>query len=570
MTAQAQARPAMLPLELRQSAKREFEEILGQRYVSDDPALIAGYSWVTGSPSLEQLSGLRPVAITLPSSTEEVQAVVKACLRHGLKFRAHSTGMAGFHLVNQEHVVSIDLRRMNKLVELDARNQLAVLEPYVTAAQLQAEAMKVGLTTHITGAGWTHSPLASATSLGGIGISGNYTGQNARNLMAWEWVTPEGEIVRVGSAGAGAGWFAGEGPGPGFRGMLRGQCGAAGGLGVFTRIGYKLHPWAGPAELEHRGAHPQWGIALNDKMRFYQIVWDDWEGPKQAVYEFMISNAPTLVVRIPPDHQGVMLYPTNREFYENLMAGSIPDVVQNENRIAWTLVAVSESLAEADWRERTIRAIVEKSGGRFLDVAPEHAEVLARNAVTACYTPRCYRIAPRHVMTSVGVFDSFNLLPKVMETGERLMKPYKEERKTFCEGGPEEFWIWPTEGRHLWTENIVNCDNSTGKSAGDGYAFVLQTIDENDRRPLGVTAFLLGGQLSEMYGKYFGLNVWMAKVKKAFDPHGAADGIYPTGKQSMVTRLWPIIRIFFFGFPTLLRLAMKMTVRNNKSGSRVS
>ncbi len=33
---------------------------------------------------------------------------------------------------------------MNKLVEIDAKNQMAVVEPYVTAAQLQAEAMKVG------------------------------------------------------------------------------------------------------------------------------------------------------------------------------------------------------------------------------------------------------------------------------------------------------------------------------------------------------------------------------------------------------------------------------------------
>lgn len=549
------------------AAEREFVDILGRRNVSDDPAFICGYSWAAssgGAPSSQQLAEHRPVAIVLPSSTEEVQAVVKACVRHNLKFRAHSTGTAAFHCVQQDRVVSLDLRRMDKIVELDASNQIAVIEPYVTAAQLQAEAMKVGLTPHIIGAGWTHSPLASATSLAGVGISGHHTGHNVRNLMAWEWVTPEGDVVRGGSAGAGSGWFAGEGPGPGFRGVIRGMAGAGGGLGVFTRIGYKLHPWAGPIEMEHRGAHPQIGIALNGRMRFYQAVWDDWEGPKEAVYGFMISNAPTLIMRIPPDHQGWTLYPTNRAFYDALASDSLPDVARNENRFCWTLLAVSETDAEAEWRDRTIRAIVEKTGGRLLDVAPDQAEVLARNAVTSCYVPRAFRSGPRQITSAIGVYDSFNLLPAVMKTGERLMAPYKEERKTLCQGGPEEFWMWPTEGRHFWGENIVNPDNDTDRSGGDAYAFVLQTFEENDRRPLGTSVFAMGGAMAEMYGKRFGLNTWMAKVKNAFDPAGSADGVYPTGEKTPVTRLWPIARLILFRFPNLLRRSMQMQLRKAK------
>ena len=549
------------------AAARELLEILGHRNVTDDPAFICGYSWTSssgGAPSSKQLAEHRPVAIVLPSSTQEVQAVVKACRRHNLKFRAHSTGTAAFHCVQQDRVVSLDLRRMDKIVELDAKNQMAVIEPYVTAGQLQAEAMKVGLTPHIIGAGWTHSPLASATSLGGVGIGGHHTGHNVRNMMAWEWVTPEGDVIRGGSAGAGAGWFAGEGPGPGFRGMLRGMGGAGGGLGVFTRIGYKLHPWAGPSELEHRGAHPQLGIALNKRMRFYQVVWDNWEGPKEAVYGFMISNAPTLIVRIPPDHQGWILYPTNREYYDALMSGSLPEIAQNDNRFAWTLLAVSETDAEAEWRERTIRAIVKKSGGRFLDVAPEHTEVLARNVITSCYVPRAFRSGPRQITSANGVYDSFNLLPAVVKTGERLMAPYKNERKTLCKGSPEEFWMWPTEGRHFWAENIVNPDNDTDKSAGDGYAFVLQTIEENDRRPLGTSVFAMGGLLAEMYGKRFAVNTWMAKVKKTFDPAGSADGIYPTGEKIPLGRIWPFIRPFLFRFPILLRRSMQMQLRKAK------
>ncbi|MDR7156835.1 glycolate oxidase [Sphingobium xenophagum] len=549
------------------AARQELIEILGPRGFSDDPAVIAGYAWVTttgGTPSSKQIYKIRPEAILLPNSTEEVQAIVRACLRHGVKYRAHSTGMGSFSGVTQEGVVSLDLRRMDKIVEMDQRNQLAVIEPYVTAAQLQAEAMKVGLTPHIIGAGWTHSPLASATSGGGIGITGNHTGYNARNLMAWEWVTPEGDVVRSGSAGAGTGWFAGEGPGPGFRGMIRGQAGAFGSLGVFTRIGYKLHPWAGPTSLDHRGQHPQLGIPLSDTLRLYQVAWPDWKGPRDAAYELMASNAATFIVRLPPDQYGWILYSTNREYYEHVKNGTLPEVARTENRISWTLVAVSGSQAEAEWRDRTIRSIVERTGGRELDLAPEHAEIIARNSITSCYSPRAYRSGPRQVLTSVGVYNSVGLLPQVVQTSERLMAPYKEKRHTFSEGSPEEFWLWLSEGRHLWGENIVACDNDTSRSGGDGFAFVLQTMDENSRSPLGTAAFALGSLFADIYGQRFGLNRLMRKIKSEFDPHSAADGIYPSGKPEMTARMWPLARLLLFGIPALLRLVMRIQLKLGK------
>ena len=548
-------------------AREELRSIVGPRGFSDDPAVIAGYSWVTstgGAPSMKQLYDIRPEAILLPTSTEEVQAIVRACQRHGVKFRAHSTGTGSFSTVTQEGVISLDLRRMDKIIEVDQRNQMAIIEPYVTAAQLQAEAMKVGLTSHVIGAGWTHSPLASATSGGGIGITGNHTGYNARNLMAWEWVTPEGEIIRSGSAGAGAGWFAGEGPGPGFRGMIRGQAGAFGSLGVFTRIGYKLHPWAGPAVLDHQGQHPQYGVPLSETLRLYQVAWPDWNGPRDAAYDLMASEAATFILRIPPDQYGWMLSPTNRDYYEKVMDGSLPEFARTENRISWTLVAVSDSVAEAEWRDRTIRSIVERTGGRLLDLAPADAQVIARNAITSCYSPRAYRAGTRQVLTSVGVYDSVGLLPKVVRTAEKIMAPYKEKRRTFSEGPPEEFWLWLSEGRHLWGENIVAVDNDTVRSAADGYAFVLQTIDENNRSPLGTAAFALGSLFADIYGRRFGVNDLMRSVKSILDPHSSADGLYPSGKVSLTARLWPVARPVLFGIPTVLRFIMRMQLKQGK------
>ena len=50
-------------------------------------------------------------------------------------------------------IVLIDLRRMNQIIEINEKNMYAVVEPYVTSAQLQAELFKRGLNTNIKGAG---------------------------------------------------------------------------------------------------------------------------------------------------------------------------------------------------------------------------------------------------------------------------------------------------------------------------------------------------------------------------------------------------------------------------------
>ena len=103
----------------------------------------------------------------LPASTEEVQEIVKVCNKYKIKFKASSTFWGGMGYPSHEDAIQLDMRRMNHILEIDKKNLFAVVEPYVIGATLQAEAMKVGLNTHIIGAGGSCSPLASATSFCG-------------------------------------------------------------------------------------------------------------------------------------------------------------------------------------------------------------------------------------------------------------------------------------------------------------------------------------------------------------------------------------------------------------------
>ena len=189
---------------------RAFEDTIGPEYVSEDPVILDSYAWRMNRPETKFVP--RFEAVTLPDSTEQVQAIVKLCNKYKVQFKASSTGWGFFGDPGGPGVVKIDLRRMNRILEINEKNMYAVVEPYVIFAELQAELMKRGLNCNITGAGSNCSalPVAAHQGLGHLSISGSYA---ERNQLALEWVTPDGEIVRLGSLGSLDEWWCGDGPG---------------------------------------------------------------------------------------------------------------------------------------------------------------------------------------------------------------------------------------------------------------------------------------------------------------------------------------------------------------------
>jgi glycolate oxidase len=88
----------------------------------------------------------RPEAAVSPLTAEEVAAVVKVARRFGAPVvaRGGGTGLAGGSVPVEGGVV-VNTTMMNRIVEMDAPNMVAVVQPGVVNAQLQAEAEKLGL-----------------------------------------------------------------------------------------------------------------------------------------------------------------------------------------------------------------------------------------------------------------------------------------------------------------------------------------------------------------------------------------------------------------------------------------
>lgn len=259
-----------------------LEDIVGPSNISDDPALLDSYCYPLSHTAIHlgpyyRTYTPRGGAVLLPGSTEEVQSIVRLCNKHKIKYKASSTFWSAMGYPSYEDSLVLDMRRMDRIVEIDDKNMFAVIEPYVIAAVLQAEAMKRGLNTHIHGPGASCSLLASATSFAGPGPDSFYFGTPAENTLGLEWVMPDGEILRTGSLGSGLGWYHGEGPGPSVRGIVRGMTGAAGAMGVFTKIALKLYPWPGPASLPVHGSPPHYKATLPDNLKFYTLSFPSWQ-----------------------------------------------------------------------------------------------------------------------------------------------------------------------------------------------------------------------------------------------------------------------------------------------------
>ena len=137
----------------------------------------------------------RGEAVLLPGSTEEVQAIVRLCNKYKIKLKASSTFWAAMGYPSYDNTIQLDMRRMNRILEIDEKNMYAVIEPYINGATLQAEVMKRGLNTHIQGSGCSCSPLASVTGHAGGGPGNLYFGSHYENMLGIEWVMPNGDIL---------------------------------------------------------------------------------------------------------------------------------------------------------------------------------------------------------------------------------------------------------------------------------------------------------------------------------------------------------------------------------------
>ena len=107
---------------------RRLREIVGDEHVVDHPHQLRTYE----SDGLLQYH-VRPRAVVLPASTQEVADVVRACHEHEVPWvaRGSGSGLSGGALPVEDGIL-VSLTRMNRILEVDLENQRVVCQPGVT------------------------------------------------------------------------------------------------------------------------------------------------------------------------------------------------------------------------------------------------------------------------------------------------------------------------------------------------------------------------------------------------------------------------------------------------------
>jgi len=213
---------------LEPSVIKELKKIVGDRHLYTVAEELVAYSYdATRKEAL-------PWAVARPASTEEVAAILLLANRKGFPVvpRGAGTGMSGGSIPVQGGVV-LSLERLDRILEVNEQDLLAVVEPGVITGELQRVVEARGLFYPPDPASHAVCTIGGNVAECAGGLRAVKYGVTKDYVLGLEVVLPTGEIIKTGArtAKSVAGYD-----------LTKLIVGSEGTLGVATKIILKLLP----------------------------------------------------------------------------------------------------------------------------------------------------------------------------------------------------------------------------------------------------------------------------------------------------------------------------------------
>jgi len=173
---------------------KAFKNIVGEDNIYDDKAHLIAYSYDATRERYE------PDCVLFPKDEADVSAILKYCNENQIVItpRGAGSGFTGGALPAKGGIILAFEKHMNKILEIDMQNMLAIVQPGVINMDLQNKAEELGLFYPPDPASELYSTLGGNVSENAGGMRAAKYGITKDYVMALRAVLANGKIIRAG------------------------------------------------------------------------------------------------------------------------------------------------------------------------------------------------------------------------------------------------------------------------------------------------------------------------------------------------------------------------------------
>ncbi|MDF1882238.1 FAD-binding protein [Sulfurimonas sp. MAG313] len=171
-----------------------FKNIVGEENIYEDKAHLIAYSYDATREHFE------PDAVLFPRHEQDVSDILKYCNENQIIIvpRGAGSGFTGGAIPSEGGVVLAFERHLNKILDIDMQNMVAVVQPGVINMDLQKAVEEVGLFYPPDPASQEYSTIGGNVNENAGGMRAAKYGITKDYVMAIRAVLPNGDIIKAG------------------------------------------------------------------------------------------------------------------------------------------------------------------------------------------------------------------------------------------------------------------------------------------------------------------------------------------------------------------------------------
>jgi FAD/FMN-containing dehydrogenase len=313
-------------------------DAIGAEKVKDDELVLITYAF-----DVSPVPAQKPSFVVFPETRDDVVAVLQTVNQYKIPVTVMAGGVnvVGACIPEKDGIV-IDLRRMDRIIEINTDSGYAVVEPGVNFDRLSAALAEKGFRCGIPTAPGGASPLGNYISR----PSGSLANRHLDCIVDLEVVLPDGTFFNTGSSQfPNVGSSLRYGPFPDLAGLF---CCAYGTLGVITKAALRIYP-------------------INESNRVNLAAFDKFENAVDFVKDLINHNI--------PEHCIIWNWQLFKAFEVNVVGNEykVPPETRLDPRkppkgLPYNIVTTLMSGYEESMRtnDRICSKVAEKYGGRIL------------------------------------------------------------------------------------------------------------------------------------------------------------------------------------------------------------